>query len=77
VVGIGGMAGSIGGILFPLLIGILLDHFKLLGTLGTGYNIIFAICGSAYLLAWFIMHGLAPRMERVVVNLPGDRDSGN
>jgi ACS family hexuronate transporter-like MFS transporter len=55
VIGIGGMAGSAGGILFPFLIGILLDHFKLLGQLGTGYNIIFGICAVAYLLAWTIM----------------------
>ena len=63
VVGIGGMAGSVGGILFPLLIGIILDHFKLLGLLGTGYNIIFGICAIAYLLAWIIMQLLSPRMK--------------
>jgi MFS transporter, ACS family, hexuronate transporter len=63
VVGIGGMAGSVGGILFPLLIGIILDHFKLLGLLGTGYNIIFGICAGSYLLAWAIMQLLSPRME--------------
>jgi ACS family hexuronate transporter-like MFS transporter len=67
VVGIGGMAGSIGGVLFPLLIGIILDHFKLLGHLDTGYNIIFLICSSAYLLAWLLMHWLAPRMKYVEV----------
>ena len=55
VIGIGGMAGSVGGILFPFLIGIILDHFKILGLLGTGYNIIFGICAVAYLLAWIIM----------------------
>ncbi len=55
VIGIGGMAGSVGGILFPFLIGILLDHFKLLGRLETGYNIIFGICAGAYLLAWVVM----------------------
>ncbi len=65
VVGIGGMAGSVGGILFPLLIGILLDHFKALHILNTGYNIIFVICGSAYLLAWVIMHLLSPQMKQV------------
>ncbi|TKK65824.1 MFS transporter [Ilyomonas limi] len=65
VVGIGGMAGSVGGILFPLLIGILLDHFKALGTLNTGYNIIFGICGGAYLLAWFMMNLLSPSMKQV------------
>jgi len=62
VVGIGGMAGAVGGILFPLLIGIILDHFKLLGLLGTGYNIIFGICAAAYLLAWTIMQLLSPKM---------------
>jgi ACS family hexuronate transporter-like MFS transporter len=65
VVGIGGMAGSAGGILFPFLIGIILEHFKLLGLLGTGYNIIFGICAGAYLLAWVVMQVLSPRMERV------------
>jgi ACS family hexuronate transporter-like MFS transporter len=63
VIGIGGMAGSVGGILFPFLIGIILDHFKLLGLLGTGYNIIFGICAIAYLLAWVIMQVLSPKME--------------
>jgi len=43
VVGIGGMAGSVGGILFPFVVGLILEHFKLLGKLGTGYNIIFGI----------------------------------
>ncbi|HEY4156325.1 MAG TPA: MFS transporter [Puia sp.] len=65
VVGIGGMAGSIGGVLFPLLIGVILDHFKLLGKLGTGYNIIFLICSSAYLVAWLVMHFLSPKMKFV------------
>jgi ACS family hexuronate transporter-like MFS transporter len=67
IVGIGGMAGSVGGILFPLLIGILLDHFKSLGILSTGYNIIFIICGSSYLLAWLMIHLLAPKMTSVEI----------
>lgn len=61
VVGIGGMAGSVGGILFPLTIGIILDHFKLLGNITAGYNIIFIMCGSAYLLAWLLMHFLTKK----------------
>lgn len=67
VVGIGGMAGSIGGMLFPLIVGSLLDHYKALGNIVIGYNILFIICGFAYLIAWLIMHMLAPRMERVKV----------
>jgi len=65
VVGIGGMAGSIGGMLFPLLVGSLLDHYKAAGNITIGYNILFVICGFGYLLAWGMMHLLAPKMERV------------
>jgi ACS family hexuronate transporter-like MFS transporter len=65
IVGIGGMAGSVGGILFPMIVGTVLDHYKMLGNIGAGYNIIFLICGSAYLVAWFIMHLLSPRMKEV------------
>ena len=67
VVGIGGMAGSIGGLLFPIVVGGLLDHFKALGNIGAGYNILFLICGAMYLLAWIAMHLFAPRMEQVVI----------
>lgn len=56
VVGIGGMAGAVGGILFPILVGILLDYYKVLGNLNMGYNILFTICGLTYLLTWFIIH---------------------
>lgn len=55
VVGIGGMAGALGATLFPLLVGTLLDHFKLHGNINAGYNILFVICGSAYLVAWVAM----------------------
>jgi MFS transporter, ACS family, hexuronate transporter len=65
VVGIGGMAGSVGGILFPLLVGIILDNYKAAGNIGGGYNVIFIICGFAYLLAWGVMHLFSPKMERV------------
>ena len=67
VVGIGGMAGSIGGIAFPFFIGFILDSAKAAGNITAGYNILFAICACAYLLAWLIMHLLTPRMK--VVNL--------
>ena len=67
VVGIGGMAGSVGGILFPLLVGSLLDSYKEAGNLTGGYNVLFIICGFAYLGAWGLMHVFAPRMEPVRV----------
>ena len=45
VVGIGGMAGSVGGVLFPLFVGYILDVYKNLGNSTAGYNIIFFVCG--------------------------------
>jgi len=56
VVGIGGMAGAVGGILFPMLVGYLLDLYKLNGNLVGGYNLIFTLCGTLYLIAWIIIH---------------------
>ncbi len=56
VVGIGGMAGAVGGILFPMLVGYLLDLYKGAGNLVGGYNLIFTLCGTLYLIAWIIIH---------------------
>ncbi len=67
VVGLGGMAGSVGGILFPLIVGYLLDTYKSQGNITAGYNIIFILCGGAYLLAWGIMHLFTPRNAEVVI----------
>lgn len=67
IVGIGGMAGAVGGILFPLLVGNLLDYYKGQGDIGAGYNILFVICGCAYLLAWGVMHYFTPKMEKVEI----------
>jgi ACS family hexuronate transporter-like MFS transporter len=65
VVGIGGMAGSVGGIFFPLLIGVILETYKEAGNLTAGYNIIFTMCACSYLLAWVIMHLITPKMKPV------------
>lgn len=71
-VGIGGMAGAVGGMLFPILVGSLLDSYKAAGNLIGGYNILFTLCGCTYLVAWTIIHlltrkrdkqPLAPRMD--------------
>lgn len=63
VVGIGGMAGGIGGVLITLLGGALFDHYKALGHIQTGYSIMFVICALAYLGAWAIMKMLVPRYK--------------
>jgi len=65
VVGVGSMAGALGGFFFPKFIGYILDANKATGHIVTGYNIIFIICGCAYLLAWIVMHFLSPKMKKV------------
>jgi ACS family hexuronate transporter-like MFS transporter len=67
ITGIGGMAGGLGGILIARTAGMLLDHYKALGSIETGYFIMFIICGSVYLLAWVIFNLLAPKMKRVEI----------
>lgn len=67
VIGIGGMAGAIGGVIFPLFIGVILDYYKGIGKMVTGYNIIFVVCGFSFLLAWLVIHWLTPVMKPVVV----------
>jgi MFS transporter, ACS family, hexuronate transporter len=61
VVGIGGMAGGLGGVLISKVGGALFDHYEALGTIETGYTIMFAFCAVAYLLAWIVMKALVPK----------------
>ena len=67
VIGIGGFAGGLGGILVTKIAGYLFDYYKNLGAIETGYYIMFIICGSLYLIAWGIMHLLVPKMEKVEI----------
>ena len=56
VVGIGGMAGAVGGMFIALLVGAVLQ--------ATGsYMPIFVLAGSAYLAALLVIHLLVPRLE--------------
>jgi len=58
VTGIGGMAGAVGGMLIALVVGEILER--------TGsYVPIFAMAGSAYLLALVLVHLLAPELQPV------------
>jgi ACS family hexuronate transporter-like MFS transporter len=56
IVGLGGTAGALGGVLFQVFTGFILQF--------TGsYFPLFIISGSAYLIAILIFHLLVPRME--------------
>lgn len=65
VVGIGGMAGGIGGVLISKLGGWLFDYYKGLGHIETGYTIMFTICAVAYLIAWGVMKILVPKYRPI------------
>ena len=65
VVGIGGMAGGLGGVVMSKLGGALFDHYKALGHIETGYTIMFAICAVAYLVAWLVMKALVPKYKPI------------
>ena len=65
VIGMGGLAGALGGMYFPIYCGKMLDQFKEAGNITAGYAILFAICAFAYLVAFAIHHLLVPSLERV------------
>jgi ACS family hexuronate transporter-like MFS transporter len=57
VVGIGGFAGAMGGVLFQRATG------RILEATNNNYSIIFMVCGLAYVTALLIMHLIVPRLE--------------
>ena len=57
VVGLGGFAGAMGGVLFQRVTG------RVLEATGNNYTYIFVVCGLAYVTAWVVIHLLAPRLE--------------
>lgn len=56
VIGIGGTAGAIGGMGMALFAGYILDK-------SGSYQLLFALCGSSYVLALLAVHALSPRLE--------------
>jgi ACS family hexuronate transporter-like MFS transporter len=65
VVGIGSMAGAVGGVLFPIAIGTILDYYKGINNITAGYNIIFIFCGLSFMIAWVLIHIITPKMKPV------------
>ena len=63
VIGIGGMAGATGGMLFPIFSGRLLDNFTATGNVTAGYTVLFTICAFAYVITFIFHHLLAPKFE--------------
>ena len=57
IVGIGGMMGAVGGMIFQSSTGYILQHNN------SNYIPVFVVCGCVYLVALVIMHLLLPGME--------------
>jgi ACS family hexuronate transporter-like MFS transporter len=67
VIGIGGMAGALGGMLFPIVTGMLLDSYKGSGNVAAGYGILFGFCAGAYLFSLVLLQLLNPRLDPVQI----------
>ncbi|MCW3119004.1 MAG: major facilitator superfamily 1 [Chitinophagaceae bacterium] len=66
VTGIGGMFGAAGGILLSAAVQKnLFVHYRAIGKIEVAYYIMFAVCAGAYIIAWLVMHVLAPKMKRI------------
>ena len=65
VIGIGGMAGGLGGVAVSKVGGWLFDYYDGRGHIETGYMIMFAVCALAYLVAWVVMKALVPRYKEI------------
>ena len=62
VVGIGGMAGAVGGVLFSVGAGKILQWTH-------SYVVLFGISASVYLISMLILHALAPNLRKVDVTI--------
>jgi ACS family hexuronate transporter-like MFS transporter len=60
VVGLGGFAGAVGGMMISTFVGFLLEATH-------SYVPVFIVAGSAYLVALFIVHRLVPRLEPAIM----------
>ena len=61
VSGLGGFVGSIGGMIFPIVAGRILDSNV------NGYAVLFGFCAFAYVVAFTIHHLLVPKLEMAEV----------
>jgi len=66
LVGLGGLSGSLAGMVFPVVSGWVLDASG-----GAGYTILFAYCSVAYLIAYALIAILSPRFTPLEMRSQG------
>ena len=67
VIGIGGMAGGLGGVIITKVGGALFDYYKAHGHIETGYTIMFTYCAVAYIIAWSLMKMIVPTEKKIIL----------
>jgi len=65
IVGIGGMAGGIGGVVVSKIGGWMFDYYSSIDQIHTGYAIMFGFCAVAYLIGLGIMVVLVPKYKPI------------
>ena len=63
IVGIGGMAGAMGGVTLAVTTGYILESTKSAANPGGDYSAVFYLVGPAYLFALTIIHLLSPKLQ--------------
>ena len=59
VIGLAGFSGAMGGVLFQRATG------RILEATNNNYQIIFTVCGLAYVTGWLVIHLIVPRLQQV------------
>jgi MFS transporter, ACS family, hexuronate transporter len=65
LIGMGGFAGAMSGMLISGIAGNVLEYWKAKESIQTGYWIIFIYAAGAYLVTWILMNLVAPRFKQV------------
>jgi ACS family hexuronate transporter-like MFS transporter len=65
VFSLGGAAGCLSGMIFPVFCGRILDASRAGGHIASGYGLLFTLCAASGLLAFGLSHWLAPRFEPI------------
>jgi MFS transporter, ACS family, hexuronate transporter len=68
VTSLGTMVATIFSMTFSFTIGALLNHWKIIGRIETGYIIIFVYCASIYVVGWVLFNLLAPKLESIDID---------
>lgn len=68
VTSLGTMVATVFSMTFSFSVGALLNHWKVIGRIETGYITIFAYCASIYVIGWILFNLLAPKLDPIDID---------